>query len=558
MTPINPNFKPGVGHLVTDRFDFQSHIEGDDFRHNASAINLIPNVFIGSPQSNVYDAIVALTNALTIPVIPDATTTTKGAVKLAGDISGTANSVLVTGLRGFPVDSTPPTTNYVLTWMGSSWQPQPITGSFSFAGDVTGTAAATVVVKINGKPVTSTTPNTNDGLIWTGATWAPVHVIPTGTGFVHATGGAIDAASTANIRYTGGKFQTDVNIQFKNVGLTGDLLWQPTGTNKTLTLPDATDTIVGRATIDTLTNKTINATNNTITDTSTVTGDILVSNGTKFLRRAQGSNGTFWGVSGGVAGYYSIPGVTIAGTGFATVTAGSIDANASANIRYTGGKFQTDTSVQFKNVSITGDLSWSPTVSNKTLLLPDATDTLVGQATTDTLTNKTINATNNTITDSGTAAGDLLKSNGTKFARFGRGTALQILRTNSGATDLEWITAVSMLSGAGPTITNSSSGTINDITSTSNGLLANLIRFTANPTVNGIVAPTDGYGNIVLAAVGAAFTIVHENVGSTTVNRFANPGGLNWRVADGYSATITYDNVTSRWRPRLGIGTTSV
>src|SRR6185369_2410232 len=183
--------------------------------------------------------------------------------------------------------------------------------------------------------------------------------------------------------------------------------WQPTGTNKTLTLPDATDTIVGRATIDTLTNKTINATNNTITDTSTVTGDILVSNGTKFLRRAQGSNGTFWGVSGGVAGYYSIPGVTIAGTGFATVTAGSIDANASANIRYTGGKFQTDTSVQFKNVSITGDLSWSPTVSNKTLLLPDATDTLVGQATTDTLTNKTINATNNTITDSGTAAGDL-------------------------------------------------------------------------------------------------------------------------------------------------------
>lgn len=558
MSPINPNFKPGVGHLVTDRFDFQGHIDGEDFRHNATTIDLIPSVLISTPQTNVYDAIVALRDALTIPIIPDATTVSKGAVQLSGDISGIATSVTVTGLRGFPVDATPPTLSQVLTWTGSSWQPQPVTGSFTFLGDVTGTAGASVVERINGKPVTSTTPNTNDGLIWTGVTWAPVHVIPTGTGFVHATSGAIDATTTANIRYAGGKFQTDVSIQFQNVGLTGDLVFQPTGSNKTLTLPDATDTLVGKATIDIFSNKTINATNNTITDTSTVTGDILVSNGTKFVRRVQGSNGTFWGVTGGVAGYYSIPGVTITGTGFAHVTSGTIDAAATANVRYTGGKLQTDANIQFKNGSITGDLSWSPTSTNKLLTLPDATDTLVARATLEELTNKTLNATNNTITDVSTALGDLLKSNGTKFVRFGRGTALQLLRTNTGATDLEWVTTVSMVSGIGPTLTNSGSGTINNAASASSGVLAGLIRFTGNPSINGIVAPTDGTGTIVLSAVGAAFILVNQNIGSTDVNRFANPGGLNWQIADGYSATITYDSVTARWRPLLGLGATSV
>lgn len=73
-----------------------------------------------------------------------------------------------------------------------------------------------------------------------------------------------------------------------------------------------------------------------------------------------------------------------------------------------------------------------------TLPLLTADDTVVCEAFTQTITNKTVNATNNTITDTSTAAGDLLKSNGTKFVRLARGTGLQVLRTNSGATDLEW------------------------------------------------------------------------------------------------------------------------
>lgn len=55
-----------------------------------------------------------------------------------------------------------------------------------------------------------------------------------------------------------------------------------------------------------------------------------------------------------------------------------------------------------------------------------------------TIASQNINASSNTITDTSIATGDILKSNGTKFVRMARGTALQVLRTNSGATDLEY------------------------------------------------------------------------------------------------------------------------
>lgn len=55
-----------------------------------------------------------------------------------------------------------------------------------------------------------------------------------------------------------------------------------------------------------------------------------------------------------------------------------------------------------------------------------------------TLTNKTVNTTDNSITATSQAVGDILANNGTKFIRKQRGTSLQILRTNSGATDIEW------------------------------------------------------------------------------------------------------------------------
>lgn len=62
---------------------------------------------------------------------------------------------------------------------------------------------------------------------------------------------------------------------------------------------------------------------------------------------------------------------------------------------------------------------------------------------TQTLQNKTVNATNNTITDTGAATGALLKYNGTKFVQFAKGSANQYLKVNAGGTDLEFATLAS-------------------------------------------------------------------------------------------------------------------
>lgn len=179
--PSTPNFKPGVGKLATDRYDFNDHTDGSGFRHHADQIDLVPTVVIGSTEyTEVQSAIVSLRDHLTVPIFPNATTLTTGAVQLAGDLNGTSTTATapkVGGLQGFPVSPTSPATvgtGSVLTWDGSVWVPQLISAAFTFAGDVTGTAAATTVVKINGKPVSAAAPNTNDVLTWNGSTYTPL------------------------------------------------------------------------------------------------------------------------------------------------------------------------------------------------------------------------------------------------------------------------------------------------------------------------------------------------------------------------------------------------
>ena len=83
----------------------------------------------------------------------------------------------------------------------------------------------------------------------------------------------------------------------------------------------------------------------------------------------------------------------------------------------------------------------SAIVANRTITWPllTADDTAVTQAFSQPITNKTVNIDQNTLKHSTTnAAGDILTNNATQFGRLARGTALQVLRVNSGGTDIQW------------------------------------------------------------------------------------------------------------------------
>lgn len=155
--PTSPNFIPGVGRLVTDRYDFQSHVDGASFRHNATQIDLFPTLVIsGNTVSNTQDAITALANIIAPPSLPLATDTTPGLVQLssAGDIHGSAINMKVTGLRGYPINTASPAVNNVLTWNGTAWGPAVSQGLFTAGGDLSGNNVSQQVFGLTGDTTT--------------------------------------------------------------------------------------------------------------------------------------------------------------------------------------------------------------------------------------------------------------------------------------------------------------------------------------------------------------------------------------------------------------------
>lgn len=192
------------------------------------------------------------------------------------------------------------------------------TGSFTAGGDLSGTDTSQTVEKIQN--VTVDTANTTDGYVMTyesGTTSIKLKP-PPGGGFT--AGGDLTGTSSSQ---TVAKIQT---VTINSVPASGNL--------------------VGTSDSQTLTGKTINASNNTITDTSAASGDLLRHDGTSFVRFARGAANTVCMANSGGNG-----------TLFSLVA----NANVSASAAIAGTKISPDFGSQ--NVTTTGVITLSSTAA---------------------------------------------------------------------------------------------------------------------------------------------------------------------------------------------------
>ena len=155
--------------------------------------------------------------------------------------------------------------------------------------------------------------------------------------------------------------------------------------DRTLSLPNATDTLIGKATTDTLTNKSfdLGASGNSLTGTISEFNSALQSASFATLDNSETlTNKTFTSPT--------INGGTFSGTFTGTMDiTGTVLSGASPLV------FEGATDDAYETTWAFVD----PT-ADRVITVPNATDTLIGKATTDTLTNKTIDLGSNTLTGS--------------------------------------------------------------------------------------------------------------------------------------------------------------
>ena len=257
-----------------------------------------------------------------------------------------------------------------------------------------------------------------------------------GTTAITLSGGNVTIAGNLTVSGTTTTVDsTTINIQnaFVFEGATDDAYEttlttvDPTA-DRTVSLPNATTTLVGQDTTDTLTNKTLTA---PTINASTLTG-VVTATGAVF---AGASPLVF---EGATANSFETTFTITDPTADRTVTIQDASGTVAYLTDITGGgasEFSTvtvNTSVIFEGSTDDSNettLVVTDPTADRTITLPNATGTLVLKDTTDTLTNKSIDSDNNTITNIVNA--DIKSAAGINFSKMEDLTASRALVSDS-------------------------------------------------------------------------------------------------------------------------------
>jgi len=318
-------------------------------------------------------------------------------------------------------------------------------------------------------------------------------------------------------------------------------------------------TVLSASQTSTLTNKTINGPDNTLTNianASLANSSITVSDGSNSTARALGSTLTIQGTSNEVE--------VAASTGTLTVGLPN-NVTISGNLTVQG----TTTTINSTTIDVTNSFTFEGTTSDghettltvvdptadRTVSIPNATGTIVLKDTTDTLTNKTIDSDNNTITNIVDA--DIKSSAAIANSKLANSSVtigadtIALGGTQTTITDLN-LDGTSSLSGTG---TISTTGSANKIRFN----YANTGALPSASTYEGMFAYDIGGNNPYVADAGGWVKLITENASIADLSNvgsiasISNGQALIWNSGAGrFDPGAVGGDVVDDTTPQLG------